>query len=501
MAADTSGTILGELINATSRRVSWALDDGGTASINLNCLDAQANLIHETTGDLMVYRYGVLMWRGRWCSSTGNLDANSFNTTFAAKDYRKMLVDHRMVAQGGLTFTNQLPHDIAWALIQNTQGQTGGNWGITRGPTVNTPTTHVYSKPYAAGTSIGSSIDDLSHLDLGGFDWEIDAGMHFNVWCTPGQSWIPPSATPYPLNLQGRGRNTGYDLVWADNVVAITRNIDVSKYANVIHISGSNTAGNITTEIDVTDMYTGSFGTAGRWEAQDGNTDIPDLNFLSQYATGSLQRSALLIPSYQMVMRRGVWTPSLLWLGDLVNVRVRSGRLNEQYQARVSQIDVAVDDTSGAETVTVTVGPVPANISGRITNLKKVVNNTTNNVTQVSGTTPGGGGGGTGVVSSIPWDYPGAIAASTSPAIVPHANMTIMGFSCHLSTPGTTNTVVNLLVNGSIVATVTLAATTGFYNYTTISPVTLTARTDNYSIQIATPGNTAMDLGGEIELS
>lgn len=103
--------------------------------------------------------------------------------------------------------------------------------------------------------------------------------------------------------------------------------------------------------------------------------------------------------------------------------------------------------------------------------------------------------------SSIPYTFAGALSASTSPPVRPHLATSITGFSATLGTAGTSNTVVNLRVNGTVITTVTV--TTGqTYAYTILStPSVLQARTDSYEIEIATAGTGAKDLGGEIELN
>ena len=73
-------------------------------------------------------------------------------------------------------------------------------------------------------------------------------------------------------------------------------------------------------------------------------------------------------------MAKGAWGgPDHVWLGDLVTVVIKHGRLFEQATAHVVQIDVDVD-TSNEETVTVTTGDVFVDESTVIRSLARQIN-------------------------------------------------------------------------------------------------------------------------------
>jgi hypothetical protein len=45
-----------------------------------------------------------------------------------------------------------------------------------------------------------------------------------------------------------------------------------------------------------------------------------------------------------------------MWLGDIVQVNVNHGRLNESFDGRISEVDVYIGDEANEETIAATVG-------------------------------------------------------------------------------------------------------------------------------------------------
>lgn len=102
------------------------------------------------------------------------------------------------------------------------------------------------------------------------------------------------------------------------------------------------------------------------------------------------------------------------------------------------------------------------------------------------------------VVNVVPYTRTGTLATSQSPAVTPANDMYITGLSATLRTAGTTNTVVELQVNGTSKASVTLSSGQT-YGHVRVESVHLVARTDAYNINVTSAGTGASDLGGEIE--
>jgi hypothetical protein len=316
-------------------------------------------MIAETTTDLLVYRDQTKMFRGRIGTSQDALDENAHTVQWSAMDYRSML-GRRLVSPGNLTYTSQDQIDIAWNLISVAQGGSGGPWGITLG---RQGRGIVRTIAFNSGAYVEPSITDMSNLD-NGFDWEIDANLKFN-------SWLVPTRNIY--TGLGRGQSVGLVLRYGDNVRKVTRTVDTTKFANVVRYSGSVTAGSVTKDIETEVLYTGAFGPQGRWESSVSNPDLTDVNAVSGAALAELTRNAILLPSYQLTLTRGWWDPTQLWLGDLVTVNIHRGRLNESWQARVSQIGLTVGDEANEENIVVTVGALLGNMLTRVKSNEKVL--------------------------------------------------------------------------------------------------------------------------------
>lgn len=350
---------IGDLGRATSRQISFQLNDASLINFVMDGRDPNALLPVETTTDIVALRNNHKIYRGRLGSSQDSLDENTHSVQFSGIDYRGML-GRRLIPEGGLSYATTDQATIAQGLITAAQANPGGAWGITNG--ISTPSV-ARSISFAAGAYIDASMNDLSNLD-NGFDWEIDANLKFNMWPVP------------PKNIYtglGRGASQSGVLTYGDNVQHAARTINSTDFANVVRYSGSNTTGATTTDIVAAAIYSGAFGVAGRWETQEANTDLTSLASLQAMALAELTRTAILLPSYQLTLTQGWWSPTTMWLGDLVQVNVVSGRLNDHFQARINQIDVYVDDTSSKETVVVTVGTTTGNLLARIVANEKVL--------------------------------------------------------------------------------------------------------------------------------
>lgn len=403
LVTDIHGVVQGELLDIRQKTIIWNLDDAGNAQFTMRAYASTAAMVQETSTDLVIYRNTHKLFRGRFASSQDRLDSDTHDVTFTVKDYRGMLTDHRVVGPGTdpttagtppLTYTNVDTTQIGWALIQNTQAQSGGNFGILNGTTHSGPGSP-FTITYKMGQPIGGAITDLGHLSLGGFDWEIDANLYYNTWIIPALTTV--GASPYPYSLQGRGRTTPYILEYGVNVIGVPqRNIDVSKYANAVYLTGQQTEGTDNTlETDITDVYSVAFPAAGRWELAMSDSNIANTNYLIYAAQGELLRVATLMPVYQLLLTPGWWSPELLWIGDTVNVIINSGRLHDNVTGRVTQVSVSFDDESGYEQVTVTIGPKPTTPISRFVSLQKLVHKIArNSSSSVSTSTDGSGGTG-----------------------------------------------------------------------------------------------------------
>jgi hypothetical protein len=371
IVADGQGNAIGEITNATSRQFMFFLMDTSTVSFTMNAMDDQAGMIDELDTDCIAYRNAELLYRGRFgatndtLGSPGGLAAggepDAHTVQFSAVDYRGMLA-YRIQTDPDVVYTSLDQSTIAWNMISTSETRLPGAFGITRGVT---PTSVARTYTSTAGSIIGGNVEALATLDAG-FDWNIDANLRFNTWPIPSLGIY---------NQLGRGNATGMTLVYGDNVMAAQRTLDATKYANLIRYTGGQPTSGTTlvsyVDIATNHLYENSFTIRGRWEAIDSNTNLMTQATNDAAALGDLVIRAAAIPSYTLTLTMGWWNPDILWLGDIVNVIINHGRLDENFTGRVSEIDVYLGDDAGEENVIVTVGPRMGSLLRRISTEEK----------------------------------------------------------------------------------------------------------------------------------
>jgi hypothetical protein len=327
---DTSGNNVADLVGAAGRKVTWNLDNAATASFTIPGTVPVASLIYETANDLVVYSpSGGKKFRGRLGASGDDVSSGGHTSNFSAVDYRGFLA-RRFIWPGSTTAWTAIEQtSIAWTMIADSQATTGGSLGITDHSVASGITRTVTN---TVGDEILTRISEIGNF-TDGFDWEIDADLSFRTY--------------YPW----RGNTNGITLAYGAEIVSFRRSVDTSTFASAVRYSGDNSL------TPATAVAT-TFGAAGRWEIQVGDTTILNQPILNNKATFELAKDGVIAPTYDVVLRPGWWTPDLLWLGDVATLSLRSGRLDFLGNLRVQSIALDIGD-NGGETVTVTFGGVP----------------------------------------------------------------------------------------------------------------------------------------------
>lgn len=325
--AEPAPTGLGfrQLTAATSRRVTWRLDDACDASFDIDGRHDEASEIEELATDLLVYRDGSKVLRGRIGSESDEIDASTHQASFAAIDYRGML-QYRFVGAAGATYIATDQAAIAWGLINTSQALSGGNWGITNGVGSSSGTNR--DRTYDPGKPLSEALAELGRVD-DGFEWEIDADLALNRW--------------FPT----RGSANGVVLDYGGLVTQVRRNLDPSAFANSVLAVGDQALVPAT-------AVTAGIGTdpRGRWERSFGYSSIKEQATLDARALWLADQTNTLRPEYVVTLRDGAWEGfDHIGLGDTVTLAVKSGRLQVADAQRVVEIAVDLDD-DGAETVT-----------------------------------------------------------------------------------------------------------------------------------------------------
>lgn len=406
------GTPIGSLTAATGRRLTFQLDGSATASFTMPGDHPQTATVIELATDLYVARNGRPLFRGRIGGSSETHAADTDSVNLTATDYRGLL-DHRLLWPGSrLKFNGVDQSDIAWQLIADAQAL--GDLGITRGVGAVTGVERV--REFTAGSGLGQTIKELGNI-AGGFDWEIDAELAFNLYC--------PQRGRYPADVPSEQPT----LTYGEEVLSITTTVDPGKYGNAVYFTGA-------TDTDPATAVGTSTPEVGRWELQRADPNAAVQSTIEEEAAAELAASSQLISAVIVTLQPDIWNPYRLWLGDIVRTIVQAGRLNLDVRRRIVQIDVALDDT-GVETVALSIGSTPPRLSDRLNSLDKRVSH----LELAAGSGSGGGGGDDGGIKEI--TSIGGTIAITAPT-GPTTNLEVASGVGHIAVTNPTGPVVNL---------------------------------------------------------
>ena len=314
----------GEIVRAASRKWSRRLDRPDTFAMTINGRTDVAGTIGDMETDIWLRRGGTLIGRNRIGVPGHKLTGTDHAMSITSADYTSIL-DRRLLAAGdsALDHVTVDQAQIAWLLIQATQGRTGGALGITAGTigfTAGAGSTGVTrERHYSPGDSIGKLITQLAAVS-GGFNWIIDGDLKLQVY--------------YPSKGSANGVILDYGGLVAEMDVAG----NPGGFSNVDYVEGAQ---------GLTPIYQATSGIGsdprGRWEDAFSYSTVKEQTTLQEKADGLLVERARPARVYKMRLRAGAWGgPSVLDIGDTVRVVARSGALNISPVCRVMQIDVAI---------------------------------------------------------------------------------------------------------------------------------------------------------------
>src|SRR6185436_14901083 len=112
-----------------------------------------------------------------------------------AVSYKRLLNARHAV--DALEFTNVDQGDIVWGLIAHTQGQPGGDWGVTKGASA---TGVLRDRTYVAGENLGDLAQKLTEV-IDGLWWNIDAAL---IYTAHMPTVFPNALTPVELGVNVR---------------------------------------------------------------------------------------------------------------------------------------------------------------------------------------------------------------------------------------------------------------------------------------------------------
>lgn len=168
---------IGEFQTFRNLSLGKRLNNYGECSFEVPATDAKlSSLIALRVYSVYIYRDDVLLWAGEQVNRQGNLDDKGDNwCTITCFDWLEQL-NHRFTVNEKI-YEYQDGSQIAWDLIDTTQGETYGDLGITEG----TLTETTFREKTYTNQNIMDAIINLANLD-GGFDFEINNSKIFNIY-------------------------------------------------------------------------------------------------------------------------------------------------------------------------------------------------------------------------------------------------------------------------------------------------------------------------------
>lgn len=314
-----------ELVAATGRRVTWRTATYAFAQFELDGRSDDAQGLVERETDLWIYRDGVHLFRGRIVRIADSIDENRHTCSVYAVDYRGLLGLAANVGATPPTYTAEAQGDVVWDLIDRWQATAGGDWGITDGEGAGggDPIDETDITP---GTPVAEVIDQLAER-IDGFEWEIDETLAVNRW--------------YPQ----RGADNGTILDYGGLVSQVT--VSTPTFANAAVVTGSTST--TPTEAASADVATDP---RGRWGMTASFPSVVQQSTLTAKANWIVQEGQNAAVEYTATLSAGRWGGrDHVWVGDTVELRVQSGRLQVSDLVRVAELSVACGD-HGTETVT-----------------------------------------------------------------------------------------------------------------------------------------------------
>jgi len=358
------------LTRARDIACTWRLAPSHELSFTIIGRHPEAALVIPLQTDVHLLRDGTPLYTGRVGAPGDNATADNHERTIATADYRALL--GRRTWRNAQTTWDYDQLTTVRFLLQAAQNVPGGDLGIGSG--VLTETGVKTTRVTEAGARILDEIQALATAGAAedsrtpGFDWDLTPGWDGRDL----QLWAPTRGT----------RRAALRYRWQDDpdrressiVATATRGFDPGSYANAVTVTGGvrkvatttvdpSTGQTVVTvnEVPTQPVYraVADLGSRpeGLWDQTISYPDITDQGELVAKADARLAALQAVTPTWTVTLRSGSWRgPDHYWIGDTVPLRITSGVVTDDLDLRITELHLQLD-TSGKETVTLTLGP------------------------------------------------------------------------------------------------------------------------------------------------
>jgi hypothetical protein len=328
------------LPEALNRSYSYQLNRAGKASFTLPLTVERLQRFQLYIGvtRLLIYRKDKLIWAGVIWEITEDAQDDEGTVNVQCTEIFHILSEKRYTSN---TYTSTDAGQIAWGLINTTQGLTGGNLGITQGTI---QTTQNRDRQYF-DEKIGEKIIQLTEV-INGFDFEITPSIKvntlgvFNVYAKRGSA-LNTFRLEYGEGLK-------------NNIQSWSRKRTLSDMYNSVIVEGEGLGETILTS---TQTDTALISSVGLLEARVQEKSVNVQTTLDTKAQEFIRVRKTEQPLYDITVNDAYDDFGKYDVGDIVPVRIKYGYVDINTTMRIYGIDVRVSD-AGEEVIKLTVSPI-----------------------------------------------------------------------------------------------------------------------------------------------
>lgn len=308
-----------------SARITWQRDGGGSAEIELRDEDVSGGAWLAGRKRVRFKDSGATVRYQGWMDALERAGRPSTGVRYRASAVGLAEILEKRAVHGDFTRTSTVATTIAWDLINHAQGQTDGNHGFTLGTI--TGTAPARTRYFCDGDIIGERIREISELETGGFDWEIDAAGAFNAWVGGRGTNVSGSVTIAPSDT--------IDWRCRDDVR------DFATYATGLGDRDDDTPCGAPLVVD----FVGERTTYGRREVvlSSEQDDVTELELLTSEELRARVASRINLQT-SWVEGQGPWAFGTRWLGDTVTAALGAA-FGGNTTVRCTAVEISLEAT------------------------------------------------------------------------------------------------------------------------------------------------------------
>jgi hypothetical protein len=329
--------ILPEVLN---RSYSYQLNRAGKASFRLPLTTERLERFPLYIGvtRLLIYRATKLIWAGVIWEITEDAQDDEGTVNVQCTEIFHILSEKRYTSN---TYTSTDAGQIAWGLINTTQGLSGGNLGITQGTievTQNRDRAYLDEK-------IGEKIIQLTEV-INGFDFLITPSIKNNTLGVFNVSAkIGTTLTSFRLEY-GEGLK--------NNIQSWSRKRTLSDMFNSVIVEGEGLGD---ARLTSTETDTALITAIGLLEGRIQEKSINQQTTLDTRADEFIRVRKTEQPLYDITVNNAYDDFGKYDVGDIVPVRIKYGYIDINTTMRIYGIDVRISD-AGEEVIKLTISPI-----------------------------------------------------------------------------------------------------------------------------------------------